>query len=277
MNPHANLIQALTEFYSVFVQLAYVEPSFLTFPNSSIAAEYFNAAAALEAGFLPEVVELVPQLPFLHVDNREGALEIMPSTDPVTYLGKDFNGEIFRAGEFENLRLLDLEGMEDVYIPSHSFRLSRQNIYGVTLIYNTETRRMTEWVSFENDDDEYGYDQVPAKLPTEVLGPWTERYRKIEILSWPEGDGWIKGVDFYPDMYYTSDDWSDQDRIDFRAEVDLKKARSRLRDFYIQCGWDVKSKIQESFDRQRFVEMRESYFKEVILPLEERWYGGMNG
>ena len=139
MNPHTNLIQALTEFYSIFVQLAVVEPSFLTFPDSSTAAENFNAAAALEAGFSPEVVALLPQLPYLHVNNGEGALEIMSSTDPVTYLGKDFNGDSFNVGDFESLRSLDIEGMADVDIPSHSFRLSVQNIYGVTLIYNTQT------------------------------------------------------------------------------------------------------------------------------------------
>ena len=135
---------------------------------------------------------------------------------------------------------------------------------------------MTEWVSFENNEDEVGYDHVPAMLPTEVLGRWTERYRKLEILSWPEGADWIKGVDFDPDTDPRPNDWRDAATNWWQAQDDLRKARLKLRDFYHECGWDAESKTQESFDRERFVRLRYNYFEEVLKPLEDRCYGAVN-
>lgn len=114
-----------------------------TFPND----DEFNAKAALEAGFSPEVVALLPKLPYLDFDNEDGALEILPATDPVNYLGKSCD-----VGTFKWFRIMDDDPLDDNHqIPDYSFRLSIPGSYELTpdayeastLIYNIWTRELS--------------------------------------------------------------------------------------------------------------------------------------
>lgn len=135
---HDNLFSSLTEFYTLLVQLAALEPSQqLIFPDADAIAN-FPQEAALGAGYHPEVVDLISQLPYLSV----GISSIFPEIQPSTFL-IDYYTDCENEGDFENLRSMDDDPYsEDSLIPGHSFRLTQQNIYGTSLIYNTETCEM---------------------------------------------------------------------------------------------------------------------------------------
>ncbi|KAF7555545.1 hypothetical protein G7Z17_g2086 [Cylindrodendrum hubeiense] len=96
MDRHANLVEALTDFYTVLVQLCIVAKPMLCFPDQINGIEGFdsNAIVALEAGFSPEAVKLMARLPYLDPEIEEAdedgfelnnEVEIMPSTYPLAF------------------------------------------------------------------------------------------------------------------------------------------------------------------------------------------------
>lgn len=66
-----------------------------------------------------------------------------------------------------------------------------------------------------------------------------------------------------PDHY--SPGWKTQ----WWAARAVEQALWKLKDMYLECGWDVKSQTQDKFDRDRFIQMRTQYMDEVVRPLEE--------
>jgi hypothetical protein len=147
MDRHANLVEALTDFYTVLVQLCIVVKPMLHIPDLVSGIEGFetNAAFALEAGFSPEAVYVMARLPYLAhwIDDPDEdgfsmdvEPEIMPSTAPSSFVERDDSD----TGYYEFLREMDDDPMDDDYlIPGTCLRLSRQNVYGTTWIYDTET------------------------------------------------------------------------------------------------------------------------------------------
>ncbi|KAK7419613.1 hypothetical protein QQX98_003204 [Neonectria punicea] len=230
-----------------------------------------NAAAALEAGFSPEAVNLIARLPYLDIESREkgedwydpgGDIEIMPSTFPLTYTTTDEP----TANHYEGFRDMDDDpGNEDYLIPGTCIRLSWQNVYGTTWIYDTETCLLREWKSFDSEPEVGGFDHAPAKLPTEILGAWTEKYRKLLFI------GYSGMIDFHPDEdWCPREDIQEDDLGSWQARHDVRVARLTIRDMYLDCGWNVNSMTQDAFDRKRFVEMGQRFLVEVLDPLEDR-------
>ncbi|KAI5467807.1 hypothetical protein BGZ63DRAFT_372180 [Mariannaea sp. PMI_226] len=262
INPHANLFEALTEFYTLLVQLALVPASMLRFPDPVNVSDDFNTEAALEAGFSAEAARLIATLPYvdLSIDSQEedieinGFFEIMPSTQ---FVDLDRSGDMVA---FEWLRDIDQDPYDDRKVPGTVIRLSVSDIYGTVLLYDTETRLMREWQPFQGEDD-FGYDSVPQKLPTEVLRPWIEKFRKLEYLS-----------DSRQMHFYLENDpvpWgtpSEQELARLKAADDYRIAILGLQDIYRECGWDTESKTQDGFDKERFVKMRKRYFNAVLEP-----------
>lgn len=133
---HTEIIEALKELYTLLVTLG-------AFPELDSEAQdtvllpphapgSINAAAASEAGYAPQAVELMSNLPYLAVAAENcGIFEILPSTRPITFHGEDLD-----AGHFEDLRDLDYNGG---VMPPTTLRLTRINIYGVEWIYDVET------------------------------------------------------------------------------------------------------------------------------------------
>ncbi|KAH7170094.1 hypothetical protein EDB81DRAFT_774430 [Dactylonectria macrodidyma] len=189
-------------------------------------------------------------------------IEIMPSTFPLSFTTR---GEP-NIGYYEFLRQMDDDPMDDEYlIPGTCIRLSTQNVYGITWIYDTETCLLREWKSFDSEPEVRGFNHAPVKLPTEILGPWTEKYRKLQFL------GFAGEVDFYPDEDYRKREEVPERRLgNWQARHDNRMAQLKIRDLYLECGWDVNSKSQDTFDRKRFVEMREQFRVEVLDPLRNR-------
>lgn len=137
MSRHANLINSLTEFYTLLVQLAAVDTSLLVIPDAATIAG-FPREAALGAGYYPEAVDLIARLPYLAVGSRATYSEIKPSTVLV-----DYYTDCENEGDFEALQWMDDDPANDKnLIPGHSIRLTRQDIYGYSLIYNTETCKL---------------------------------------------------------------------------------------------------------------------------------------
>lgn len=104
---------------------------------------------------------------------------------------------------------------------------------------------------------DYGYDHIQGKSPAEVLGPWTERYRKLEILRWPGH------VEFDPEAGPIYDRVRGEEK--WEAANKTNQTCLKLRELYLECGWDVNSKTQEEFDRERFVALRDQLINEAGL------------
>lgn len=127
---------------------------------------------------------------------------------------------------------------------------------------------MIEWKPFENPQDAIGYAHIPAKRPAEVLDPWIEAFRTFKYIHTLSGNMWDGGHSLHassepPDHY--SPGWKTQ----WWAARAVEQALWKLKDMYLECGWDVKSQTQDKFDRDRFIQMRTQYMDEVVRPLEE--------
>jgi hypothetical protein len=133
---HAELIDSLQELYTLIGTLG----AFPTLENEAVDAVQLpphepgalNAAAASEAGYAPDAVELMGALPYLTVAGDDYAdFELLPSTRPSTYLGEDRD-----AGHFEWMREMDVN---DDAMSATALRLTRSNVYGVVWVYDVET------------------------------------------------------------------------------------------------------------------------------------------
>ena len=65
------------------------------------------------------------------------------------------------------------------------------------------------------------------------------------------------------------EDWDEGAKVQFRLDHDVWKAKRKLADFYIECGWDVNAGEQPDFRRAEFITRREKYWRDVIEPLEQ--------
>lgn len=126
---------------------------------------------------------------------------------------------------------------------------------------------MTEWKSFDNPQDVYGYAHVAAKPPSEVMAPWIEAYRSFKYIYTPEGSRWHKDLDMQtvPPTHYSL-----KERKMWLLSQATAQALWKLEDIYLQCGWDPNSKEQESFDREQFLQRRQEYLREVVQPLLDK-------
>lgn len=134
MTRHADLLRAMGEFYTLLGQLGTIDTSLVKIPVLPNSLAPINKTAALAAGFTEEVVGLMEQLPYLAVGLGAWDPEIMPSTEAIDLTAYD------DEGAFEGLRVYDDDQMNgENLIPGSSLKLTTQNIYGTTLIYDTKT------------------------------------------------------------------------------------------------------------------------------------------
>jgi len=142
LSNHSELITVLTELYTLFDDLAAIEPNILRLPPSDTSvhpASLFDADGATAAGFTPEAVLVISALPYLHDGDSsmgDDTIEMLGSTYPLNYLG-------LNEGGFELARDLPNDvcgdGDEKVILPS-AFRLTWQHAYGWEYIYDVEKR-----------------------------------------------------------------------------------------------------------------------------------------
>lgn len=289
---HSDLINVLREFYTLLSGLGAIPAEKIQLPDPDKGVHPDGAIdtdAASAAGFAPGTVRLMRALPYLAVDRHEMFFELLPSTFPITYVGADVD-----EGYFRDLREL----LHDAEMPPTAMRLTRSEIYGTEFIYDAATSMlpifvlriwclaffflpsflflpcglviyaelMTPWKSTDNPDEVDDYSHVAGASPREVLLPVIESYRKLRYLATP------RGVDFSPALYADSGGqpprgWSADERRRWEASYAVWEATQKLRDFYLECGWDVDAVEQGGFRLGEFLAKRETYWREVVEPL----------
>ncbi|KAJ8132430.1 hypothetical protein O1611_g1194 [Lasiodiplodia mahajangana] len=257
---HGELIGALSELYTLLLSLGAVSTDQVCLPDSSTGIHpdgALNTEAAEAAGYASETIGLMNLLPYLAVDRHEMFLELLPNTFPITYIGEDLD-----EGYFLDRREL----LNDAEMPSTALRLTRSEIYGTEFIYDIATKLLTPWKPIDNPDEVDDYSHVTGVPPREVLFPIIEDYRKLRYLATP------RGVDFSPPDFANSrgvppSGWSVEEQRRWKASYAVWDATQKLRDFYLECGWDVDAVEQKSFNLDEFLARRETYWREVVEPL----------
>ncbi|KAI0183815.1 hypothetical protein EV127DRAFT_413758 [Xylaria flabelliformis] len=269
---HGELIYALDELYNLLVVLKAIPMErFLRY----IERDDFNVAAALAAGYTPEAVNLMSVLPYLKMEDDE-FLPLLPHTFPINHLGADKDEEYFRAQ-----RVL-LNGAE---MAPTAINLTRSETYGTVYIYDTATSEFppstriiitvhrpltpitpelfTLWRIDPTAAD--GCSQVTGLTLQDSLEPVIRDYRELRYLVTP----WH--VDFSPAMYANSRGkpprgLNEYQRFRWRSSYDVWKATQRLRDMYLEHGWDIHARDQHNFNPDEFIEERDDYMKVTVEP-----------
>ena len=132
---HREIIEVLTELYTLLDFLAAIEPRLVPrFPSSDSfchSPTIFNAEAASAAGFSAEAVTVLSALPYLDVGEHEMHTELQPSTYPSSYLGSDLSKDDFLSRR---------EMLGDDLMPPSAIQLTwEEGGYGIVYIYDTDT------------------------------------------------------------------------------------------------------------------------------------------
>ncbi|PSR77530.1 hypothetical protein BD289DRAFT_456627 [Coniella lustricola] len=262
---HAEIIQKLGEFYTLLAQLGSFEPSLVQIPSPDAPAP-IRRTAALGAGYTEEVVNLMEQLPYISKGPNIWDPEIFGSTEPIDYT-KCENENAFRTWrEYDDGQDQEDEDGNPDLIPGSLVKLTEIHLYGITLLYDTQTCLLIPWQPFENPDDTIGYAHVPAKRPSEVLNPWIEGYRTFNFMHTPQGNLWDTER-LRPDP---PEHLGPKAQAKWWATRAVDEALFKLKDVYLECGWNMTSPVQHTFDRAKFIEMRKQYIDEVVLPLKRK-------
>lgn len=135
---------------------------------------------------------------------------------------------------------------------------------------------MRPWVALYSvpvDDDEerdaslnYFRAHVPSKPPREALQPLIDKFRSLAYINRPP---WA-GTDH--ELVYEESAFPPPDRADFSDDSDFESrvrardeflAKRRLKDLYLECGWDVNAVEQTAFRRDRFIEKRSRHLDAI--------------
>jgi hypothetical protein len=127
---------------------------------------------------------------------------------------------------------------------------------------------VSPWKHWGDPTDNTNYFHVPAVSPREAFQPLIDKFRGLEYLGTPPF------MEFNNDLFLENgrtppEDWDEGAKVQFRVDYDVWKAKRKLADFYIECGWDVNAGEQPDFRRAEFITKREKYWRDVIEPLEQ--------
>lgn len=118
----------------------------------------------------------------------------------------------------------------------------------------------------ENPDEVNDYFYVPAASPRAVLNPLIKDYRSLNYLRGPYY------MDFNHELFSESGGkppkgWRGRDVRRWQASYDVWAAMRRLKDMYLECGWDVDTVEQTHFRRDEFLARRQIFWEDVVEPL----------
>ncbi|KAJ6783551.1 hypothetical protein PWT90_07705 [Aphanocladium album] len=250
---HQELFDTLAELYTLQAVLGNLPADDVVIPHGVT----FNRAAALEAGYAEEAVRVMAYMPYL-AENSAG-FELFPST----YVERYVDAPDHDVVSYKCSRELDTLAGEDVYFPPSFLRITNQNVYGHTFLYDTDTGLVREWRPFYDDIDidNQDWDSLPTKSPAETFGPWIRNFRELTMFRiGPHKVAWS------PD--------APSSRVDAQvildAEENVRLAELKVRDLYLENGWDVDAKEQSGFDLENFVAQRTAHDEQVIRPLEDK-------
>lgn len=106
---------------------------------------------------------------------------------------------------------------------------------------------VVEWEPFNDPEDSSGYLHIASRPPSEVLVLGSgQQFRTVPLDSYTEGEKKV-----------------------WLAQYEVWKASRKLKDIYLECGWDVNSQDQEGYRRDEFLGKRNRYWEEVVQPLHE--------
>ncbi|KAI1421367.1 hypothetical protein F5Y12DRAFT_790072 [Xylaria sp. FL1777] len=219
---HSEIISVLWEFYTLLSSLAAVPAIYLPDANTGIHPDDgINTVSATTAGYAPETIQLMTALPYLADEEHETSIELLPSMFPIT-------------------------------CHLTAIQLTYNAIYGTVFIYDTATKLLTPWKPFENPDDEDGYSHVAGASPREVLSPIIDDYHNFRHLATPQGFNYAYGL-FANSGGVKPDGWRPDEQQKWEAAYAVWEATQKLRDLYLECGWDVDAVEQTGFNLEEFL------------------------
>lgn len=127
---------------------------------------------------------------------------------------------------------------------------------------------MRAWDPFADPEDDDHWRRITPKLPSEVFAAWIKHYRSLEYLVLPSHIDW----DYEGNLYDRNppDGREGADKELWNAGREVWKAERKVRDIYLDCGWNVNaSGEQTGFRRGEFLEKRKAYWDSFVAPLEE--------
>ncbi|KAK4554478.1 hypothetical protein LTR86_008332 [Recurvomyces mirabilis] len=262
VSAHLELINTLTELYTLFDALGATRGLGLCTPPYK--AGEINKDAASTAGYDAEVIELMTMLPYLDVADHYLELEIQPSTYPISYVGEQLD-----VGYFESQRELY---NDDLTAPCALRLTFGEGSYGTEFIYDTNTKHLIPWHPMANAEDQDGYFYLSGGPPREVLEPLISKCQQLLYFGTPEG------LDFRYEFYHDSGgqppvDWDAKSQRQWLASYNVWAAARKIRDMYLDCGWNISTSDQPGFRRDELLDRRTAYWAEIVQPLldiEER-------
>lgn len=268
MDKHAPLITSMTSFYKLLIDMAYLAESDLILPDATTKrhkADAIDREAAKAAGFDDEVIELMYHLPYL----REfyGEMPIAWETEHQSYL-KD------SVSDFTEQRDPMWQGRND--IPSHAMMITKGMRDGTVLVYDVNNcksphpppcaersnrdfiGRMTNWVPMHEDPAYDDYQHLPSQQPEEIIGEWMQKYRMlIWIPSFVCTYARVLAIDEIEEPL--PDEVTGEEREELITLQDELRADAGLRDVYIEHGWQEGAVEQPTFNKDDFIQARESW------------------
>ncbi|KAI0545855.1 hypothetical protein F4679DRAFT_588047 [Xylaria curta] len=266
---HSELIYLLQEFYSLLMALEAISPqSYLVYHVTP--RDDLNVDAALWAGYSAEAIAVMYKLPYLEID-----MPVHPHTFLITYLGADLDEEWF-----SDQRKLS-NGEE---IAPTAIRLTRSEIGGIEYVYDTDTSELppnmfdthivipssdvcgSERFTLLTNDPAAGYPKVTRVEPLACLKTLMGHWRELRYLATPSH------VDFSPPIYANSggtppQELNELERRRWQAKYNVWEATQKLKDMYLEHGWDIHARDQINFRCDEFVDEYDDYTRDVILPL----------
>jgi hypothetical protein len=118
------------------------------------------------------------------------------------------------------------------------------------------TELVTPWKHWGDPTDNSNYFHVPAVSPREAFQSLIDKFRGLEFLGTPPF------MEFNDDLFLENgrtppEDWDQGAKVQFRVDFGVWKAKRKLADFYLECGWDVHAVEQPDFRRAEFITRRE--------------------
>ncbi|GES59681.1 hypothetical protein ATEIFO6365_0002001200 [Aspergillus terreus] len=240
---HANLIQNVSQLYQTLVDMQYIQGNDILRPPQTRAQ--LNLAALVEAGYRPDTIALLLQMPHI----KSSSVEIAPQeTLPFPYLNLD---DLHTVSGTNNPRdPLDHPDEENWTIPPWTFFLTRpaphrEVDFAYCRIYDTRSKSLGLWSdSLRRLDNEppRALFLIDARSPREVIGEWIGALKSLQwvpSLSQAEGKIYTPGQREVLDQMLAMAQTMPAEIVD--GFIGVERRRNNMywaqRRVYEECGW----------------------------------------
>lgn len=231
---HAPLVSALKTFYNLLADLGSIERSDIISPpdSGSYPLERFDVAAASEAGFGDEALQVLRVIPYLAESASDCLLDY--ETVSLNYLdgNSDFAFDFARDPTYQER--MDL-------MPEYVVVLTRGRTGGTELVYNARTSQITAWNHF-NDEEEWT--AQPSFTMDDVQNPlyqWIIDF--LQLRRFPL-DGMslvqVRSEDEYMDAFnFPHPNMRASERKLWETQLHGYRYEATLAKVFIAAGWNV--------------------------------------